>query len=144
MTPSQKRLRELKNRQSTERQRMAELSLEDTLTTETRAELDDLEKSTPDLERQIRAAVAVCETEDRESVVTAGPGAVDEDPARAELRSRCTVGNYLLSAFQGGQLAGAEAELVQELGLSARQVPLEIFETRAISQSPTTGTGCEC
>ena len=122
---------------------MAELSLADKLDAETRAELDTIEKSTPDLERQLRAAVAVCETEDRESVVSTGPGADDEDPARAELRSRCQVGNYLLAALQGRQIAGAEAELVSELGLTAGQVPLEIFEPerRAISLSPTTGTG---
>ena len=55
MTPSQKRLRELKDRQSRERQRMAELSLLDDLDTETRAELDTIETGTPDLERQLRA-----------------------------------------------------------------------------------------
>ena len=56
MTPSQKRLCELRERQSRERQRMAELAVADALTDETRAELDQLETGTPDLERQLRAA----------------------------------------------------------------------------------------
>ena len=143
MTPAQKRLRELRDRQSRERQRMAELSLLDDLDTETRAELDTIEKSTPDLERQLRAAAVAVETEDRDSVIDTGPGAAGEDPARAELRSRCSVGSFILSALQGRQIAGAEAELVSELGLTAGQVPLEIFEPekRDISLSPTDGTG---
>ena len=57
MTAAQKRIRELRERQSRERQRMAELSREAELTAETRAELDRIEAGTPDLERQIRAAV---------------------------------------------------------------------------------------
>ena len=56
MTPAQKRLRELRDRQSKERQRMAELAMLDSLDTETRSELDDLEPNTPDLERQLWAA----------------------------------------------------------------------------------------
>ena len=47
MTATQKRLRELQDRQSRERQRMAELAALDELTDETRAELDSLERSTP-------------------------------------------------------------------------------------------------
>ena len=128
MTPSQKRLRELKNRQSTERQRMAELSLEDTLTTETRAELDTIEKSTPDLERQIRAAVTVCETEDRAATLDAADKPADTD--RAELRAACSLTRYMLGA--GGTQRGAEAELQAELGLNSNEIPLEMFtESRA-------------
>ena len=56
MTEAQKRLRDLRDRQSRERQRVAELSLVDELSDEHRSELDNLEKSTRDLERQLRAA----------------------------------------------------------------------------------------
>ena len=52
MTPTHKRLRDLRDRQSRERGRMAELSLLDELTDEQRSELDAIEKGTPDLERQ--------------------------------------------------------------------------------------------
>ena len=56
MTPVQKRLRDLRDRQSRERGRMAELAIVDDLTDEQRSELDTIERATPDLERQIRAA----------------------------------------------------------------------------------------
>ena len=58
----------MRDRQSRERQRMAELSLLDSLDAETRrSELDAIEKGTPDLERQIRAAATAADTEDRAS-----------------------------------------------------------------------------
>ena len=131
MTPAQKRLRELTERQSKDRQRMAELSLEDTLDAETRAELDGIETGTPDLERQLRAAVVAVETEDRDAVIDTGPGAAGEDPKRAELRSACSLTRYLVGA--GGRQSGAEAELQAELGFNSNQIPLEVFtpETRA-------------
>ena len=64
MTAAQKKLRE---RQSKEHGRMAELSLLDELSDEQRSELDEIEKGTPDLERQIRAAVIAVEDEEREA-----------------------------------------------------------------------------
>ena len=67
MTKAQKRLRELRERQSKERQKMAELSLVETLTDEQRSELDGIEAGTPDLERQLRAAQTALETEEREA-----------------------------------------------------------------------------
>ena len=111
---------------------MAELSLLDSLDAETRAELDAIEKGTPDLERQIRAAATATDLEDRSAVIDAATGAEPEDGKRAELRAACSVGRYLLRA-QGNQ-SGPEAELQQELGLSANQIPLEVFarpETRS-------------
>ena len=47
MTKAQTKLRQLRERQSKERGRMAELGLADELTDETRAELDNIEKGTP-------------------------------------------------------------------------------------------------
>ena len=149
MTPSQKRLRELRERQSKERQRMAELSLLDSLDTETRAELDGIEEGTADLERQLRAAQVAVDAEDRASVIAVATGdSAEADRDRLELRSRCSVGKYLLGA--GGRQSGAEAELQQELGLNADQIPLEVWsrpeqrsvdpETRAVTPAPgTTG-----
>ena len=111
---------------------MAELSMADTLDAETRAELDTIEKGTPDLERQIRAAATATDTEDRSAVIDAATGAEAEDGKRAELRAACSVGRYLLGAK--GNQSGPEAELQQERGLAANQIPLEVFarpETRA-------------
>ena len=47
MTPTQRKLKELRERQSRERQRMAELGIADSLTDETRSELDTIEAGTP-------------------------------------------------------------------------------------------------
>ena len=66
MTETQKALRELRERQSKERGRMAELAVADDLTDETRAELDTIEAGTLDLERQLRAATIAVETEETE------------------------------------------------------------------------------
>ena len=148
MTPAQKRFRELRERQSKQRQRMAELAMLDTLDVETRAELDGLESGTPDLERQLRAAQVAVEAEERDSTIAVAAGDTPEaDRERLELRSRCSLGRYLVGA--SGRQSGAEAELQQELGLSPQQIPLEIFqrppearqadaEQRAISPAPST------
>ncbi len=88
MTPAQKRLRELRERQSKERGRMAELSCVDELTDEQRTELDTIERSTPDLERQIRAAVISLEDEEREAETRAATEPDAEQRERIELRSK--------------------------------------------------------
>ena len=137
MTPSQKRLRELRERQSKERQRMAELSLLDSLDAETRAELDGIESGTPDLERQIRAAQTAVDAEDRDSVVAAATGDTGDDTGRAELRAACSVGRFLVAA-QSRQ-SGPEAELQSELGLAANQIPLEVWTRPA--ETPRRGAG---
>ena len=86
MTATQKKLRELRERQSRERGRMAELARADDLNDETRAELDTIEKSTPDLERQLRAATIACEAEESEQRAA---GAAGDTPAGdAEDRER--------------------------------------------------------
>ena len=80
MTNAQKRLRDLRDRQSRERGRMAELSLVDELGDEQRSELDAIEKGTADLERQLRAAVIATEDEEREQRAA---GAVARQPEKA-------------------------------------------------------------
>ena len=62
MTP--KRLRELLDRQSRERQHMVEIAALDALTLEIRSELDALEGGLSDLERRIRAARASFDADD--------------------------------------------------------------------------------
>ena len=69
MTEAQKRLRQLLDRQSHDRQRAIELSREDSLTDETRGELDQIEARAADHERQIRAARLAVEDEDNASKV---------------------------------------------------------------------------
>ena len=147
MTPAQKKLRELRDRQSKERGKMAELALVDELSDEQRSELDAIEKGTPDLERQIRAAMVAVEEEQREQETkeTAEPDA--EMRERIELRSKAMLTNYLLAAARGRMVDGAEAELAQAAGVSG--IPLELWdvpasqteqraEDRAITPAPGT------
>ena len=129
MTEAQKRLRELRERQSKERGRMAELSREESLTDETRAELDKIETGTPDLERQLRAATQAVEQEDREAKVRgkAKGGQPDaEMRERIELRGKATLGAYLIAHMRGRAPTGAEAELQQAAGVDG--IPLELWD----------------
>ena len=141
MTAAQTKLRQLKERQSRERQRMAELGMVDELTTETRGELDEIEKGTPDLERQIRAATQAVEQEDTEQRTQ--QTAADPDPEmreRIELRSQAQLTNYLLAAARGRLVGGAEAELAAAAGVQG--IPLELWdvptEQRAVADAPGT------
>ena len=152
MTNAQKRLRNLRDRQSRERGRMAELSLIDELGDEHRAELDNLEISTPDLERQLRAATVALEDEEKESETRAADNPDAEQRERIELRSKAKLTNFLLNAARGRMVDGAEAELQSAAGVSGHGVPLELWdvaqperrsaedgrETRAITPSPGT------
>ena len=153
MTEAQKRLRDLRDRQSRERQRMAELSLVDELSDEQRSELDNLEKSTPDLERQLRAATVALEDEDKETETRAATEPDAEQRERLELRSKAMLTNYLLNAARGRMVDGAEAELQSAAGISGHGIPLELWdvarpaeqrsaegerETRAVTPAPGT------
>ena len=127
MMPTQKRLRELRDRQSRERQRMAELSLVDDLSDEQRTELDQIERGVPDLERQIRAAVVAVEDEEKQAETRAANEPDAKQRERIELRSRASLTGYLRAALEGRQVDGAEAELRSAAGVSG--IPLELWDT---------------
>ena len=127
MTNSQKRLRELRERQSKERQRMAELALVDELSDEQRSELDTLERGTPDLERQIRASVIAVEDEEKEAETRMATEPDREMRERTELRSRASLTNFLTAAISGRQVSGAEAELQGVAGIGDG-IPLELWD----------------
>ena len=143
MTPSMKRIRELRDRQSRERQRMAELSLVDELTPELREELDKIERATPDVERQIRAAQIAA---DDEVVETRDLGPDTEMRERIELRSRASLTSYLTAALAGRQVSGAESELQAAAGIGGGiplelwDVPQPVLETRADAPTGAPGT----
>ena len=146
MTPSMKRIRELRDRQSRERQRMAELSLVDELTPEQREELDTIERATPDVERQIRAAQIAA---DDEIVETRDLGPDTEMRERIELRGKTSLTNYLLARAQGRLVSGAEAEYSAACDTESGDIPVDLFgmstelrtlETRADMATPAPGT----
>ena len=130
MTPAQKRLRELRERQSRERQRMAELGMADSLTDETRAELDRIEAGTSDLERQIRAATAAVEAEDAASNGTraVADGLDAEHRERLDLRRRCNLTTYFRSRLGGAALRGAELEYLAADGVPEGCIPLSVMD----------------
>ena len=129
MTPAQKRLRDLRDRQSRERGRMAELSLVDELSDEQRSELDTIERGTPDLERQTRAAVISLEDEEREAETRAANDPDAEQRERIELRSKAMLTTYFMNAARGRLADGAEAELQAASGISGHGIPIEIWDT---------------
>jgi len=134
VTKAQKRLKELRERQSKERQKMAEFGLADSLSDEQRTELDGIESGTPDLERQIRAAqVAVDaeESEQRTETRTAEPDT--EMRERIELRSKATLTRFITAALSGRMVDGAEAELRAAAAEGAPDypadgIPLELWD----------------
>ena len=146
MTDAQRRLRELRDRQSKERGKMAELSRVDSLTDEQRSELDTIESGVPDLERQIRAAMVGLEEEERaaETKETDSPDA--EMRERISLRGKAQLTNFLLAAARGRIVDGPEAELCAAAGVNG--IPLELWdipapaeqrqEDRAITPAPGT------
>ena len=142
MTESQKRLRELRERQSRERQRMAELGMAESLTDETRAELDRIETGTPDLERQLRAAQTAADAEGEAETRTTEPDA--ERRERIELRSKASLTEFFLARAQGRMVQGAEAELAKAAEVRDGAIPLEIWdvpaplETRVATEAPGT------
>ena len=130
---------------------MAELAIADNLTDETRSELDAIERGTPDLERQIRAATVALETEERDAETRAAPAPDAEQRERIELRSKAMLTNFLLNAARGRMVDGAEAELQSAAGISGHGIPLELWdvpteqrgtegerETRAVTPAPGT------
>ena len=144
MSPAQTQLRTLRDRQSTERGRMATLGLAESLTDETRSELDAIEAGTPDLERQLRAAQVAVDEEERTAKVVKDAEPDGEARERDVLRSRATVGGYLTAALRGRAPSGAEAELQEAAGVDG--IPFELWqpprraadEERAITEAPGT------
>ena len=136
MSPAQK----LELRRSEVRQRLGELSAldGDAFSDDARSETDRLSAEYADLERRHRAAVISGDV----SAAEGEPGDPPAETDRLELRSRASLGRYLLSALRGQSLTGAEAELAAETGVDG--IPLELWdvptETRATETRADTAT----
>lgn len=144
MTPAQKRLKELRDRQSRERQRMAELAQVETLSDEQRTEFDGIEAGTPDLERQLRAAQTAVEQEESEQKTETRAAAPDpEMRERIELRSKASLVEFLLARLQGRMVSGAEAELSAAAETRDGAIPLELWDTQDVLERRDAGGGLE-
>ena len=144
MTAAMKKLRELKERQSKERGRMAELAVVDELTDETRAELDNIERGVPDLERQLRAAQISVEAEEAEQRTAAPTDDGDgEDRELQNLRSKVKLSGYVTAAVEQRSADGAEGEYNAARHIAGNRFPLELLapaEHRATTDADTLTT----
>ena len=121
MTNAQK----LTIRASEIRQRLNEIAgLEgDALTDEVRSEETALQTEYRDTETRLRAAIAAePDPETRVEELDA------EARERLELRSKATLGGFLLAAMQGRVPAGAEAEYAAAFDAKPGHVPLDLWE----------------
>ena len=119
---------------------MAELALLDTLSDEQRSELDVIEKGTPDLERQMRAATIALEDEEKDAETRAATDPDAGQRERIELRNRASLTGYLRAALEGRQVDGAEAELRSAAGVSG--IPLELWDVpESVEQRADAATG---
>ena len=144
MTTSQK----ITIRLSECRQRLNELLGIETRSEEQQAELEKLTGEVQKLEPELRAAIAA-EPDPQPQTTDTGDPEVRE---RLALRARSRFGAYLLAAFQGREVAGAEAEYRSSLKLTGRaaapgSIPIDLFESDrevradAATPAPATGTG---
>ncbi len=131
MTPKQR----LQIEQSEKRQRINELLAADDLDDEQRSELDGLTRRMQQIEVEMRAAVIA------EPDPVTSPAPATEDRDRLELRSRASVGRYLLAAMRGRSAQGAERELLDEAGLEDGTIPLELWDTNPVEQRADTVSG---
>ena len=86
--------------QSEKRERVNALLTKDELTAEERAELDPLRTRLQEIEPEYRAAMAA-EGEDLENAKRENGGISPELRERIELRSKASLGRYLVAAMRG-------------------------------------------
>ena len=109
---------------------MAELAREESLSDETRAQLDKIETGTPDLERQLRAAQVAVDDEEAEQRAAGARSRQPEDGEdreRAELRSKVRLSGYVAAAIEQRSADGAEFEYNQAVGIAGNRFPLELL-----------------
>ena len=117
---------------SEKRERANVLLGKDELSAEERAELDSLSKRLIEIEPEIRAALAVENTETR-----ADPG---EGAELRALVSRANLGGIFEAVMEHRATSGAERELQDHFGLAGNVVPLALLrdepEIRAVTPAP--------
>ena len=119
---------------------MAELGLVDELSDEQRSELDAIEKGTPDLERQIRAATSAVEQEETEQRQANEDEPDPEARELRELRGKVKVGNYVAAALEMRAVAGAELEFNQAMQMGADRFPLHLLAGAEKRETTNTDT----
>ena len=139
MTKAQRLLRELLDRQSKDRQRLAELAGVDSLSDEQREEIDRIERGIPDQERQIRAARAAIDAERNERRTRDG----GENRELRELRGRVAVHRYIDASMESRAVKGAEAEFNAALGMKGGSFPMRLLAPEPVEARATTDVDAE-
>ncbi len=146
------KLQELQLKQSEIREKLNTLLGKESRTEAEDTELRELTADAQKLEPEIRAALVAEGDAERQAREAAEAAGVDpETRERLELRSRATLGGFLLSALQGRLPGGAEAEYAAACGVTDG-FPVDLFEqdrpaetrnveTRADAVSPAPATG---
>ena len=148
MSPRQR----LELRRSEIRQRLGELAalVGDALTKTVTVERDGIMAELRASEPQLQAAIAAEAADETRRDDVEGGAITPEERERLELRSRASLGNYLVAAMRGRAPNGAEAELQQAAGVDG--IPIELWnvprpearqnggdmETRAVTAAPAT------
>ena len=138
MTPSQ----QIELRQTEIPERIAEITklTGDSYSEEVQAEERALQGEFNGLGRR-KISSEIAEGEDLETAKREAGGISPELRERIELRSKASLGRYLVAAMRGSAPRGAEAELQAAAGVDG--IPIELFEPaeeRAITPAPgTTG-----
>jgi len=130
-TPKQR----LQIEQSEKRQRLDDLLAAEKLSDEQRSELDDLTKRMREIEVELRAAIVA------EPDPVTSPAQATEDRNRLELRSRASVGRFLLAAMRGRSVDGAERELLDEAGPDDGTILLELWDTNPVEKRADSVSG---
>ena len=115
-------LQRLQIEQSEKRERLNSLLGQDSLDDAQRSEMGELTVRMQNLEVELRAAIIA----DPGPVTSPSPEGTDRD--RIELRSKASLGRYLVSAMRGRSVQGAERELLDEVGLEDGAIPLELWD----------------
>ena len=142
------KLHELQLKQSEIREKLNTLLGKEARTEVEDAELRELTDQAQKLEPEIRAALVAEGDDERAAREAAEAAGVDpETRERLELRSRATLGGFLLSALQGRLPGGAESEYAAACGVTDG-IPVDLFEqdrpapeTRADAVTPAPATG---
>ena len=152
MTPAQTKLRQLRERQSKERGRVAELAIADELTDETRAELDTIETGHPgpgtSAPRRDRRRLKPRNPNSARPALAILPAGTDaEDRERAELRGKVKHGR-LTSRLQSNSAArtAPRPNTTQSVGIAGNRFPLELLappEQRAARAEDRETTGVD-
>ena len=123
-------LQKIALRQSEIRTRLHELGEIDDQTDETRSEIKTLTSEMKDLETRSQALIAAGEQPEEQTDLET------RDEQLQDLIDRADMGEIFTAVLEHRNTDGATAELQEEYGIAANQIPVAMLETRAVTPAP--------